>query len=93
MTHIEPPDAWAPAPFDVADVSAFRALASGSASPDQQQRALNWLIYNAALTYDLDYRTDQRDHAFASGRRFVGSQVIKMLKIDPASMLKNEREG
>lgn len=71
-----------PPEWDKADVSAMQALALGKATPEQQQRALNWIIYGAANTYDLDYRTEPRDHAFVSGRRFVGLQIIKLIKLN-----------
>ena len=86
MSKIVPPDVWNPAKYDVADVAAVQELAKGTATPDQQKRALNWVIHNAALTYDLEYRTDQRDHAFASGRRYVGLQLVALLRIDVAKL-------
>lgn len=79
---ITPPDPFEPAAYTVADVAAVQAVARGDATKDQQQRALNWIIYEAAKAYDLDYRPDSRDHAFASGKRFAGLQVVTMLKID-----------
>lgn len=82
------PNAWTPASFEVADVAAIQAIARGNATPDQQQRGIDWIIRKAALAYDLDYRTDSRDHAFASGRRFVGLEVITMLKLDVAKLQK-----
>lgn len=86
MTKKVPPDVWAPGKYEIADVAAVQALVLGTAEPDQQKRAINWLLYNASLTYDLDYRPDPRDHAFASGRRFVGLQLISLLQIDVAKM-------
>jgi len=77
------PPAWEPA-----DASALQALARGDASPDQQQRALNWIIYDACGTYDLDYRPDARDHAFVSGRRFVGLELVKLLKVVTSTFVK-----
>lgn len=79
---IPPPAPYEPAGYAVADVAAIQAIARGDASKEQQQRALNWIIYNAARTYDLDYRPDSRDHAFTSGKRFVGLQIVTMLKIE-----------
>lgn len=76
-----PPSVFLPADFTPADIRAIRAVAAGTATPEQQQRAFNWILYNAADTYGLEYRTDQRDHAFASGRRWVGLQLVKMLKV------------
>ena len=37
-----------PPPYELADASAFQALQLGTAEPHQQQRALKWLIEQAA---------------------------------------------
>lgn len=79
------PQVYEPAKWELADASALQALVRGDANEHQQQRALNWIIYNAAGTYDLEYRTESRDHAFSSGRRFVGLQIVKMLKLNTAA--------
>jgi hypothetical protein len=78
------PEPFAPAKYDLADVSALQAVMAGTATDQQQQRAMGWIIYNACGTYDADYRNDPRDHAFVSGRRFVGLQLVKMLKLNKA---------
>lgn len=81
---------WFPSPYELADVNAVKGLAAGTASPEQQQRALKWLIENACATYELSYRpTSDRDTSFAEGRRFVGLQIVKMLHIN-TSALKGE---
>ena len=82
---VEPP-ACAPSPFDIPDASAFQALVRGDATPDQQQRAVNWLLYKATGTYDADYRKDSRDHAFMAGKRFVGLQVVKLISLNLAKL-------
>lgn len=87
--EVVPPPAWHPAPYKLADVAAVQACARGDASPDQQQRALTWIINDVARTYDLEYRTDGRDHAFLSGRRHVGLQLVTALKLK-LSALKEE---
>lgn len=79
--RVEPPPYSLPE-YELADASAIQAMALGKASADQQQRALNWIINAAAGTYDVEYRADSRDHAFTSGRRFVGLQVVKLLKLN-----------
>ena len=86
-TPVSPPP-YLPPPWEPADASALQALARGDASQDQQQRALNWIIYQACATYDLEYRTDPRDHAFASGRRFVGLELVKLLKVSAKAFVK-----
>lgn len=67
-------------------MAAIQALQRGEATPDQQQRAFDWIVNQAANTYDLEYRTEPRDHAFCSGRRFVGLQIIKLLKLNMAAL-------
>jgi len=74
--------------YEPADATAFQALQKGEASEAQQKRALDWIINKAAGTYDMDYRQDARDHAFVSGRRFVGLQVVKMLKLNVSKLMK-----
>lgn len=78
-----------PVDYELPDVAALQATMAGEATPEQQQRALTWIIYTACGTYDLDYRTEPRDHAFASGRRFVGLQIVKMLKLNKAALKKD----
>lgn len=74
---------YIPPPYEPADVSAIQALARGDASPDLQRRALDWIINIAADTYGLSYRPDSdRDTAFAEGKRFVGLQLVKLLKLN-----------
>ena len=84
VTNIPPP--YAPAKYTDADVAALQALQRGEATPEQQKRALERIVNSAANTYDLEYRTEPRDHAFCSGRRFVGLQIVKMLKLSLAAL-------
>lgn len=92
-TQHRQPVAELPAEYSVAEVAAIQALHRGEATDAQQKLALKWLIENAALTYDLEYRTDPRDHAFCSGRRFVGLQVVKMLKLNLTSLTGKLKEN
>jgi len=84
------PPPFLPAKYAVADVAAIQALVRGDANTAQQQRALNFIVNEIAGTYDLEYRTDERDHAFASGRRFVGLQIVKMTKLNLAIIARDE---
>lgn len=86
---VEPP-ASAPAHWELPDISAMQALERGDATPDQQRRALAWMINNACGTYDADYRVNERDHAFVSGRRFVGLQIVKLLKLSIGKLKKEQ---
>lgn len=85
---------WMPAWYELADASALQALVAGEANPDQQKRAVKWLIERAAGTYDMSYRPGpegDRDTAFAEGRRFVGQQVVKLLRLNVSKLAREER--
>lgn len=86
------PSADFPAEWDVADAAAFQALALGQASEAQQKRVLNWLLYKATGLYDSDYRPDPREHAFVSGKRNIGLQVIKLITIKISALNPNHKE-
>lgn len=69
--------------WEVPDAAALQALAAGTASEDQQRRALDWIINQAAGTYDVSFQPGLADAtAFHEGRRFVGLQVVKLLKLN-----------
>jgi hypothetical protein len=83
--------AYAPAPYEIADIVAIKALANGTAMEHQQKRAMDWIIRAACATYDLSYRPESdRDTAFAEGRRFVGLQIVKALHLEISILKKDE---
>jgi len=83
---------YLPPKYAFADVSAIQALVRGEANPEQQKRAIDWIIMQAARTYDLHYHPDSsRDTDFALGRAFVGMELVKMTKLDLAVLMKKER--
>lgn len=84
---------WVPPDYEIADVSAIQALVAGTATKEQQRRALDWVINQAAGTYDLSFRPGdegRRDTDFAEGRRFVGLQLVKLLKLNTAALPRKE---
>lgn len=68
-------------PWQDADVSALQALERGEASPEQQKRALAWIINVGAMTYQDTQMENDRDTSFANGRRFVGLRIVSLLRI------------
>lgn len=75
---------WKPTPTEPADAAAFQALQNGTATAEQQKRALNWLVTKCCRTYDMSYRPGddgRRDTDFAEGRRSVGLEVVKLCNI------------
>lgn len=76
-------DPWMPPPSEEADIGALKAVAAGQASPEQQKRALNYIVYVACGTYDLAYRPrGDRDTCFALGRQFVGQHLVTLVNLD-----------
>ena len=84
---------YAPPPYTIQDIGALQALQRGDAPEHQQQHALKFIIETLCGTNDLEYRPgSDRDSAFAGGRRFVGLQLKKLLKLNLAT-LKKEQHG
>jgi hypothetical protein len=78
---------WKPTEWEPADVAAIQALVRGDASPEQQRRAVDYIIKDIAGTYDLSYRPDsERDSTFAEGKRFVGLQIVKAINLNLAAI-------
>lgn len=75
-----------PPEWELADAVAFQALVRGEAAPEQQMRALKWVIEHAAGTYEFNYYPSERDTAFALGRAFVGQQIVKLTHINVSAM-------
>jgi hypothetical protein len=89
MRRLELP--YAPAEYEAQHVSAVQLLEKGECPEHLQKEFLRWLIEDVCRTYDMSYRVEPCDTAFAEGRRFSGNQVIKMLKLD-ASKVRREDE-
>ena len=86
------PRPWLPVPYGPADAAAVRAVAAGTATEDQQRRAMDWIIYKACMLYDMSFFPESsRDSDFAEGRRFVGNQIVKMTKINTAKLVEAEQ--
>lgn len=87
----------APAPYDESIVMAMRAIAEGVANDGQQRAALDWIITKASNLYDMSFRLpeDGGESAtnFHEGRRFVGSQIVKMLTKEVLKAVAKEREA
>lgn len=64
------------------EITALRALQSGTATPDQQKLALRTIVFQLCRTYDVAYRSEAPlDTAFAEGKRFAGLEIVRLLQI------------
>jgi hypothetical protein len=80
----KPRQVWHPPDYGQPDIRAIQALAQGTASEDEQKRALDWIINNAAATYDEPFRPGETDTVnYMLGRRSVGLAIVKLMKLKP----------
>ncbi len=80
---------WHPADWEPADAGALQALHRGDATPEQQQRALDWIIKKAAMTYDAAFVPGQPDvKDYLLGRQSVGQHIRALLHINLNALLK-----
>lgn len=76
---------WLPPKYEKKHAAAVQAIVRCDAVEHQQKIFFEYLINDLCGTYDLSYHPDsQRDSDFAEGKRFVGLQLIKLLKINLA---------
>jgi hypothetical protein len=72
-----------PAAFELADASAIQAVYRGEGTPEQQKRAMEWIIKGAGQIGGQSYRAgDSHATAFLEGRRFVGAQILSLLAMN-----------
>ncbi len=83
---------WVPPKWGKADAAAIQALLRGEATPDQQIRAINYIVVSLCAVNEMSFRAGpdgERATAFAEGRRFVGGQITKLTKV-PMSKLRKD---
>jgi hypothetical protein len=84
MTRADSP--YAPPEYIAADALAIQALVEGTAEPQQQKRAIDWIVMQASGMYEFNYYKTDRDTSFGLGRAFVGQQIVKLMKINTSKM-------
>lgn len=80
-----------PPDYTPADAAAVSALATGEATPDQQIRAIKWIVEQCAGTYEFHYYPSERDTSFALGRGFVGQQIVKLTRLNQMALRRAEQ--
>lgn len=84
---------WHPAKYDDDDVRSIQAMATGTATADQQKTAIKWIVESVCGTYDVTYFADsERNTAYAEGKRGVGLQIVKLVKLS-GKIFKPKQEG
>ena len=84
---------WLPSDYEIADAASIQALQRGDATPDQQRRALSFIITTLAGTYDSTYFSGaDGDSSFAQGKRWVGLQLVKLANLALSRLTAEPRE-
>jgi hypothetical protein len=80
--------------WEDADAYAIQALERGEATPEQQKRAITWIVNEACQTYGF-CMTPENDRlsAIFDGRRFAGLQIVKLVKINLSILKENRRQA
>ncbi len=102
---------WHPPTYEKPDVAAIQSLERYAQmadkpplpgeqimppTPEQVRRALDWIIYRAAGTYENGFVADDshgRIGAFIEGRRSVGQQIIKLSKLKIGTVFDGEQSS
>lgn len=69
------------------EVMAIRALEAGEADPHQQRMALDCILKKICRTYDQHFVPgSDRETVFLEGRGFVGQNLLKFMRLEPAAL-------
>ena len=83
---------WMPASYELADASALKAIAAGTADPEQQRRALDWIMREACGLPKWAFQPgpQERDTNIMLGRHYVGHQIQRLIMAPLGAMRRNE---
>lgn len=83
-----------------AEIGALQALERGDATPEQQKRALKWIVEEAGRrdsdAFLLEPEGGERASAFMAGRRFVALEILKLVHLSRSArdaLLKKVQDG
>jgi hypothetical protein len=73
---------WVPPLLDLPELAALQAVAKGTATADQQMRAMRVIVERCGWAYEDTWCpgvNGERDSNFAMGRRRVGTMLVSFL--------------
>jgi hypothetical protein len=74
-------------------VIALQCVAAGTANDDQQRMFMKWLIDEICMVGNLSFSPDSvRESDFGEGRRFVGLQIGKILRLNVSAYFADEEK-
>ncbi len=84
-------DPWTPIVPTKSEAAAIKALFARNANEHQQAHIVSFLIRLTGIK-DMEFRPDRDASSFASGKRFVGLQLVKMTELS-SEFIKTLPEG
>lgn len=83
--------------LEAADIFALQAVSKGTANAGQQQRALEAILHKVCRHRRMSFYPGglegDRATIFAEGKRFVGDQIVRLLKMRPGTSNSETPEG
>ena len=82
MKFKPPVNPWEAPELSVPEIMALKALAAGTASPQQQRMGLVTILTKFSCVYDMSFRPGAdgaRASDFAEGKRFVGGRILNAI--------------
>jgi hypothetical protein len=87
-------EVYLPPAAEKADIYAMQAVAAGTATPEQQKRALNFIVYDICWGYDWAFRPEgDRETCVALGKQFVGQQIVYLVNLNAAVKFKGSKDA
>jgi len=80
-------------PYGKAELNAMYAWSIGAATEAQQLLAFSHVVGGLCRYHDVSFRPGEdgrRDTDFAEGRRFVGAEILKMTRVNPAILERDD---
>lgn len=66
-------------PFDAFDAGSLKAVFHGEATPHQQKRLADWLLYAFGNHEDAFRHENTHASSYLQGRQALGKQIVRML--------------
>lgn len=84
---------WHPVDWAPPDAAALKALERGDAEPEQQKRALAWILSATQIRDEVFVPDNARVTDYLLGRRSIGLQIAALLKWVPRRDRGEEQNG
>jgi hypothetical protein len=84
---------WFPVTPGVADAAAIQAITRGEATPDQQTRAMEFIVRVICDATTMSYSPESHsDTDFAEGKRFVSLQIVRICSMSLSQLRKDNAQ-